>query len=436
MLNSTLPINLTGLFVVPPFSTPNETVTGSITSQVSGQSALWALIALGLNAMTFPSADHLTDTSLVLSAVRSSPLTCLADAVIVLVWIIYMLYLGQNVTFAARMVRRYFRGDEEDKPMGTRSLAGLILFILGPLPQAVKLVGMSGIPWTQSWGVCYFTSFLLLMAVDAAVLKHPHSDHSTYSIEYGRLDSIAGPLVQDPFHHIVGNLRPYCNTLHVLSHVLQFGMWTWTSFVLLITLFKSNSSSGSEAVRAAAVIVASKIALMVTCGFAIYYVTYQARHIIHRLFGFWISRVIFWGIWLGLTFWLAPLSRAGPTLIILNAKLDGIWHRQTILDVTTVTLRESDAWTLMIMVFGLCLLLVTLLDNSYHGLAKILSRKSRTTDSHEAKRAAQDEHQGMWSKRRLSYALSLFNLTYGTMYYILVFDGKGSRSPNWTKILG
>jgi hypothetical protein len=41
------------------------------------------------------------------------------------------------------------------------------VFILGMLPQATKLFGMRGIPWTQACGGLYLSSFLVIAGVGA-----------------------------------------------------------------------------------------------------------------------------------------------------------------------------------------------------------------------------------------------------------------------------
>lgn len=36
----------------------------------------------------------------------------------------------------------------------------LSLFILGPLPQAIKMFGMKGLPWTKTWAVVFFAAWV------------------------------------------------------------------------------------------------------------------------------------------------------------------------------------------------------------------------------------------------------------------------------------
>ena len=45
--------------------------------------------------------------------------------------------------------------------------AHIVVFILTILPQAIKLFGMCGIPWTQACGGLYLTSFLMIAGVGA-----------------------------------------------------------------------------------------------------------------------------------------------------------------------------------------------------------------------------------------------------------------------------
>jgi len=46
-------------------------------------------------------------------------------------------------------------------------LTHAVLFVLGALPQAIKLFGMHGIPWTHALGGLYLSSFLVLAGIGA-----------------------------------------------------------------------------------------------------------------------------------------------------------------------------------------------------------------------------------------------------------------------------
>ena len=74
-------------------------------NEASWQSAIWALIALSLNAMTQRSrADHFPSSDS-LSPARSSPFICLADFILVACWLVKGRTLGIDVRTALRWYR-------------------------------------------------------------------------------------------------------------------------------------------------------------------------------------------------------------------------------------------------------------------------------------------------------------------------------------------
>ena len=477
-MNGTLPSNLTSTFIIPPASNSTAPFAGNATDQVSGQSALWALIALALNAMTLPSADDVTETILGFSAVRTSPFTCLADSLIAVLWFVYVLSKRRNVIQAARITRQHFRKNKDEHAARISSLAGLILFLLGPLPQAIKLVGMRGIPWTQTWGMCYLISFLLFIVVDALDLKHPAETHSTTDVELSRQHEAADSPELDPSHRIADTLHPYSWILHLLAHLTQFCVWMWISFVLLSLPYRTKSESEQDVFRAFGIIIGLKITLVAATGILLYHALRQFPRIFRLFGGGALTRlskkpILFWGTWVAILVLFHPLQGGNPRFTIRHAKLDGVWYRQTLVDHTTVSLREYDACALMLSVYILCVLIVTSLDYVYHFVLTRLGRGRRTevtgaTEETEVtgsielteinggvdqtevtggveqtevgaggvEPTEEHEEQSMLSTRRLSYALALFNLTYGTLYYVLFFDGRGTKSASWTTMLG
>ena len=161
---------------------------------VSWQSAFWSLVALALNAMTQNSTFDRKFPSGVLFPARSSPLVCAADALEALLRLLAYRRAGASVPDAARLVVRESMwqpprsrvaagdnrggeaahdsndGEQPESPLTLGNQyppAHTVVFVLGVLPQAVKLFSMRGIPWTQVWGGMYLSSFLVLAGVGA-----------------------------------------------------------------------------------------------------------------------------------------------------------------------------------------------------------------------------------------------------------------------------
>ena len=115
----------------------------------------------------------------VLFPARSSPLVCATDALEVFLRLIGYMYAGASAPAAARRVvqKRIWQPPQSiavataaDQPLtlgDQHPQAHIVLFVLGVLPQAIKLFGMRGIPWTQVCGGLYLSSFLVIAGVSA-----------------------------------------------------------------------------------------------------------------------------------------------------------------------------------------------------------------------------------------------------------------------------
>ena len=153
------------------------------TNRGEWQVAYFWLVCLALNSMTQPSGrvcDLPTKHRFIL---RSSPIICAFDGFGVLaIWLWHMFWhLEAPSTAARRIARARFRDVEEEA--GEDSLSSLeknvlfryTVFLLGALPQAVKLFASSGVPWTQAWGAMYFGSWVVLEALVIFASKGKHN---------------------------------------------------------------------------------------------------------------------------------------------------------------------------------------------------------------------------------------------------------------------
>ncbi|KAF1997892.1 hypothetical protein P154DRAFT_622108, partial [Amniculicola lignicola CBS 123094] len=131
-------------------------------SVVSWQSAFWGLLPLALNSMLQPAgsvADFPTSSSFVL---RTSPIICATDAISSLSLIsCYISIPGVSLRYAAKAWWLQ-RSANPCVQLEASLVLRLIVFVLGTLPQSVKLFSCTGIPWTQAWGYLYVRSFVVL----------------------------------------------------------------------------------------------------------------------------------------------------------------------------------------------------------------------------------------------------------------------------------
>lgn len=138
-------------------------------SIVPWQSALWAVLALALNAMTQPSSADPSPTPAI-SLVRSSPVICFIDAVSIPIWLVVGCYYGESTTNSLTSKRLATRPNRTpaSAPIFSATTSA-VFFILGPLPQAIKLAGMSGVPLTKFVGLVFLVAYILgVYEADAA----------------------------------------------------------------------------------------------------------------------------------------------------------------------------------------------------------------------------------------------------------------------------
>lgn len=129
--------------------------------QVSGQSAFWILVSLALAAVTQPSIDsrrkerRMADGSIDL--LRSFPGTCLLDGII-------------DVVVMSRAMRDawYTRSPPLAANVVTTKLT---IWMLAVLPQAIKVFSMRGIPVTQFCAACYFFAVTTKLMVEFSRLE-------------------------------------------------------------------------------------------------------------------------------------------------------------------------------------------------------------------------------------------------------------------------
>ena len=97
------------------------------------------------------------------SPTRSSPVICLADVLVFLFWLIYGVYVGAGVRASLWIYRKemdIYDVDEDILLRGT-PVAGLILFVLVPLPQALKVFGMHGVPVMQFLAAMFLLAYVV-----------------------------------------------------------------------------------------------------------------------------------------------------------------------------------------------------------------------------------------------------------------------------------
>lgn len=149
----------------------NSTASSHVTSTVSGQQAsgrsvFWALATIVTGAMLQPSFagqywSRETFRDLFWPH-RSSPSVCLVDGVAD-IWIMY----------DQRLNPEKYRSDGNKRAEPTTVVMRLVIFVLGVMPQAIKLFSMRGIPVTQALAATFLVPLIANMT-RALYLQAPY----------------------------------------------------------------------------------------------------------------------------------------------------------------------------------------------------------------------------------------------------------------------
>jgi hypothetical protein len=181
---------------------------------VSWQTAFWTLVVFALNAMTQNSTIERQFPSNILFPARSSPVVCAADMLEAITLLIKYVMTGLSLPDAAMRItrERAWQDPNTGQPVlnPPYPVAHSIVFILGVLPQTIKLFGMSGIPWTQAWGGIYLSSFLVIAGIGALAQFSNH----------GNVVNAGGPArgIGEPSRVAIW---------------IQVGVWIWCIYELL-----------------------------------------------------------------------------------------------------------------------------------------------------------------------------------------------------------
>ena len=152
---------------------------------VSRQSAFWAVVALGLNTFVQPGGRVLDFPAEYSRALRLSPVVCAFDTLGVFISLIFFSRKTRSIKDGVALAARY-RGLTEDDPAEPKLERTwwfrFSVFALGALPQAVKVLGMDGIPLTRLWGMAYLVSFLILEGLDL-LRSRQHIDYHALDMD-------------------------------------------------------------------------------------------------------------------------------------------------------------------------------------------------------------------------------------------------------------
>lgn len=140
-------------------------------SEVSWQSAFWALPPIAINAMMQPAGRVCGYDLSLRTYLRSSPIICVCDAILILVRFAFYLFNIRRPFLAAKLVmatrmRTERAGEGDLQHLETSAFLRWFVFIIGVLPQTIKLLACEGILWTTIWGMFYLSPFVACEIMD------------------------------------------------------------------------------------------------------------------------------------------------------------------------------------------------------------------------------------------------------------------------------
>jgi hypothetical protein len=199
------------------FAMASDAMTPNATNPISWQSIFWALVACGLNVLLQNAGTVCGLSSYDRMSLRSSPILSGVDASLILIKFIWLLSIGCTPKFAARHVW-YDRFENPAPGSGIDRLwsVSMIAFILGALPQTVKIFAMQGIPLTQAFAAMFLTAFVL-----PEVLR-------VYAGTAHAVDLMPEPVpsvsrAKERFNHLQGVVVGVAATVHVMIYTWVLG---------------------------------------------------------------------------------------------------------------------------------------------------------------------------------------------------------------------
>lgn len=424
----------------------NATACNSPPQPVSAASALWALIALAINAMTQRSGADRLD---VLSPARSSPLVCLADVIVVVLWLAHGTRHGLGVKGSMYWYRKemgLLRVKSDRHLIEGIPAVTIFFFILGPLPQAIKAIGTVGLHWTKAWAALFLGAWCVEVIVRfSAGLFQPPMEESAIT----GLESLAG------------FLRKVSLIFHQVAFVTQYSIWLW----VIITLSQSEMFRTILAVPVAGFLMIVYFLFIFTAGLPSMLRDLEVFHsgIIYYCFfivfeGLYMA-VLIWSIqrvkdWIGiaseaLAFVPGSVLFSGAIYVfslVCTALL--IYFDDKLVQLGRNSQGPADAPASPEAVNrpgnGLPANLALSRSNTEdfrHPIAYKIWRVAERSSKALAKRAyllsfPWEDNSEDQNRRVLSITFALANLLFATLYYCILYDPTGTVKPSWTELLG
>jgi hypothetical protein len=413
-----------------PYNETNTSITSSASpSQLSWQSALWALMAIALNTMTqsSPSSNSLFLDPF--SLLRASPIVCLADLLVMMLWVLKLsTFSHRRLSFLEAM--RCFRKETSlEKKTERISVLTVVLFVLGPLPQFIKLNACNGVPWTLTWSWIYMLCYAL-RAISIVCDRGENEDHHLLR---------AGTALNN---RTKAMLKRFSQRMYILAYIVQLifsgylvrvSMYTYAMHKIISILFAIFTIS-YIAFCFSVGLVGCAIAFLNCCGV----VRGVENADLPRGWRRWFVISIFASIWATNIYWLSWLW--GP----LSA-LEGYFGPFSVTSTIAISICLIFAAGIC---FGLLALLSTMIGSSFiislhrfprgrlapHTSIPLDTQVTQTLRQAESSRKVEETKIIVLASLHFPFAVSLLLLALS--YYWQVYDPSGTVKPKWVVVFG
>ncbi|KAJ4288592.1 hypothetical protein N0V90_011829 [Kalmusia sp. IMI 367209] len=377
--------------------------------QVSWQSAFWALVPIQLSVMTQPSGRVLDLPARLRTYARSSPIMCAFDAASKLIEFGAILwYYGFDFQMAAVALVEEAYGDGEPEKLGIQAVEDLgfiraLLFILGALPQVVKLLSSRGIPWTQAWTVMFLASYIV---TEAMHILHDHSFFDTSRIDFRRIRY---------------------QSLNPQRIVSQSSLFRRIRYVFTILS------------------VCSQVALLIWVYFDVFDLARFSRVIQHGA----IFSVLLFPLWIFLFFLTYCLITGAVWLLLLGAS-EFIFDRSEFLAmiislhgsllfagvVLWKVLSAPDIVGMSFPFFALCILVPSFIAAGRFLIRFEFFRRNVFLHPQSIRLGYADRDEWAQSNSFAAWGMFLITFVLGMLWYALRYDPEGTYKPEWINKLG
>ncbi|KAH7348445.1 hypothetical protein BKA65DRAFT_500636 [Rhexocercosporidium sp. MPI-PUGE-AT-0058] len=144
-----------------------ETSPAPVLNPVSWQTLYWTIVPLAFLTITQPSGRVCGTHSKLRALLRSSPFICVADVLSILISIlVYSISIHISPLKALDLVlAERFQCPDDAVALNRGWFWRWLAFGFGCVGPSMKLMAMSGVPWTQAYGFMFLTSFLIMEIV-------------------------------------------------------------------------------------------------------------------------------------------------------------------------------------------------------------------------------------------------------------------------------